>query len=298
MNIKDAFQSCLASHSKISSGKFAPEDFLGHVFPEKDLSASPLINLLSLNVTKAVSPWSFDCNPLDCYLLLYTTGGCGKITINNQVFSLSKASLLFMDCHQRFRLDIALHPWEYQLAMIEGSSLSYFYGLIPKGIAPVIPVLPYCDIPMTFDRLATWRKKNNYNELIVSDLLSHLLTCFMDELLKKTNTPPAAPLYLTEIKKLFDEKFNVIYSLDYLEETFGVSKYRLCREFRQVYGLPPFQYLSKKRIEQAAHLLISTNYRIHEIGSLVGIDNTNHFISQFKKFYKITPLEYKQRMSS
>ena len=298
MNIKSAFLSCLVSCPRAFHEESGAEKFLGYIFPERDLSASPLLNLLSFGTVKASSPWSFDFNLLNCYLLLYTTKGCGKLTVNNQVFSLSEASLLFLDCQQRFRLDIALSSWEYQLIMLEGHSLSYYYELIPKGTTPVIAVLPYSDISMCFERLGLWCKKSSYNELVVSDLLNHLITCFTSELLKESNTPPNVPFYITELKRIFDTKFNDVYTLDRLEEALGVSKYRLCREFKQAYSIPPFQYLNQKRMEYATHLLTSTNYRIHEIGSLTGIDNTNHFISQFKKIYKITPLEYRQRMSS
>lgn len=59
----------------------------------------------------------------------------------------------------------------------------------------------------------------------------------------------------------------------------------------------PAQYLNKRRIEVAKHLLITTDYRIHEVGSMVGIDNTNHFITLFRKYTGATPLEYKQRLA-
>ena len=49
-----------------------------------------------------------------------------------------------------------------------------------------------------------------------------------------------------------------------------------------------------KRIEEAKKLLLTTNDTIHEIGSKVGIHNTNHFINLFKRETGATPLAFKQ----
>lgn len=59
---------------------------------------------------------------------------------------------------------------------------------------------------------------------------------------------------------------------------------------------PPLQYLNEKRVDAAKELLLTTDYRIHEIGSIVGIDNTNHFIYLFKKFTGMTPLTFRRKL--
>ena len=56
----------------------------------------------------------------------------------------------------------------------------------------------------------------------------------------------------------------------------------------------PLQYLQGKKIEAAKSLLLSTDDPIHEVGAMVGIDNTNHFIHLFKKHTGVTPFVYRQ----
>ena len=90
------------------------------------------------------------------------------------------------------------------------------------------------------------------------------------------------------------DRYGENYSLDELENTYSVSKYRICREFSKYYGASPVQYLNHKRIEEAKKLLLTTNDTIHEIGSKVGIHNTNHFINLFKRETGATPLAFKQ----
>ena len=84
------------------------------------------------------------------------------------------------------------------------------------------------------------------------------------------------------------------HSLEYFEQTLGISRYRLCREFSATFHTSPLQYLQGKKIEAAKSLLLSTDNPIHEVGAMVGIDNTNHFIHLFKKHTGVTPFVYRQ----
>ncbi len=106
------------------------------------------------------------------------------------------------------------------------------------------------------------------------------------------HTPGYDPGLSAEIHHLFDTQYGENYSLDELENTYSVSKYRICREFSKYYGASPVQYLNHKRIEEAKKLLLTTNDTIHEIGSKVGIHNTNHFINLFKRETGATPLAF------
>ena len=142
-------------------------------------------------------------------------------------------------------------------------------------------------------------------ELVRDNLMAYAKKChadfrFIDDYIDKDKKRDIysqkllIPDYLREIHHLFDTQYGENYSLDELENTYSVSKYRICREFSKYYGASPVQYLNHKRIEEAKKLLLTTNDTIHEIGSKVGIHNTNHFINLFKRETGATPLAFKQ----
>lgn len=298
MNIKETFAKSLSSPPRLPAGKTA-EDFLGHIYSSQSTDDNPLFRLLSGGSIKALSPYSFDIRSLDCYMLLYTKKGCGKLLIGNHVSTLVHPSLLFLDCHERFRLDIAIEPWEYDVFFITGRDLSYYYNLLPERGPALMPLLPYSEAALCMKHLTSLTGIGTLHaELTVSQLIhTVVIECIRHQL---SETPPPSDIfstYLTDIKDLFDNAFQEDYSLDELEERFHISKYRLCREFGAAFGMTPLQYLNKRRIDMAKHLLLTTNLKVHEVGSSVGIDNTNHFINLFKKFAETTPLEYKQRMT-
>lgn len=298
MNFKSLFLDSLVSPPKLASGEI-PETFLGQIFPpEEEDPSSPLFSLLSCGKIQVSSPWTFDIRSMDCFLYLYTEKGCGKLLLDSQVYSLDANSFLLLDCNQRFRIDIAVEPWNYRIAFAQGTSLAYYRRLFPKEHLSILHTSPYSDLYMHMDRLSKLYPGNRLpQKLMISDLLGHMTTTCISLLLSEVEPVNQIPSYIEEMHMLFEQDFQELYTLDDLEKRFHISKYRLCREFSAAYHISPLQYLNKRRIDMAIHLLLTTDYRIHEVGSMVGIDNTNHFITLFRKYTGSTPLEYKQRMT-
>ncbi|CAI6045774.1 HTH-type transcriptional activator RhaS [Paenibacillus sp. JJ-100] len=55
-------------------------------------------------------------------------------------------------------------------------------------------------------------------------------------------------------------------------------------------------YVYRLRMEKAAYYLRSTSAKVFEIAELVGYNNTAYFIRVFKKFYDLTPQEYRENL--
>lgn len=297
MNFKDTFLNSLISAPKLSADE-QPDKFLGQILPYEDKTPSPTFQLLSCGKIYSHSPWAFDIRPMDCFLYLYTEKGCGKLLLGSQVYSLDANSFLLLDCNQRFRIDIAVEPWNYRIAFAAGSPLAYYRTLFPNERLSILHASTYSDFCMHMDRLLNLYPGNRISQkLIISDLLGHMTANSLALLLNEAGPINQIPSYIEEMHMLFEQKYQQIYTLDDLEKRFHISKYRLCREFSAAYNISPLQYLNKRRVDMAMHLLCTTNYRIHEVGNLVGIENTNHFITLFRKYTGTTPLEYKQRMT-
>lgn len=298
MDFKSAFLHSLISAPKLSM-KENPELFLGEIFPWENEGSSPLLKLLSKGKQSAYFPWSFDIRSMDCFLLLHTENGCGKLLIGSQIYSLDEGSFLLLDCGQHFRIDIAKEPWNYNAAFLAGDTLPYYRRLFPKDRFSILQTCPFSDLTLSMERLlAQFPGECLSRKLMTADLLGHMVITCLSFSLKETENAPKIPPYIEKIHALFDQEFQGFYSLDQLERQFEVSKYRICREFSAAYGISPLQYLNRRRIDIAAHLLLTTGHRIHTVGNMVGIDNTSHFISLFKKYTGQTPLEYKQRMAN
>ena len=297
MNIKSEFIHSLTTPPQLPL-HFHAEDFLGHIYAPESDEQSPLFQLLSGGTIHVSFPFSVQVHSMNCFMLLYTLEGCGKLLINQQGYALTPSTLLLLDCREPFRFDIAIAPWKYQVCFIAGASFPYYYNLLPENKPVLTTLTTYSESALCLTRLLSFIDLNNsFTKLTVSNLINTILTNCITGQLALQETSSQTPGYLTDMKALFDESFDREYTLDDLAKEFNVSKYRLCREFSNAFGMPPVQYLNHRRIQIATQLLLTTDLKIHEVGSRVGIDNTNHFISLFRKIHGTTPLEYKQRMT-
>jgi AraC-like DNA-binding protein len=72
----------------------------------------------------------------------------------------------------------------------------------------------------------------------------------------------------------------------------GLSLRHFMRVFRSEVGMTPLQYLNRYRVEQAKHLLISSDKTMEQIARLVGASNQNYFSYLFRKQTGTTPRDY------
>ncbi|BCJ93211.1 AraC family transcriptional regulator [Anaerocolumna cellulosilytica] len=64
--------------------------------------------------------------------------------------------------------------------------------------------------------------------------------------------------------------------------------------FKDIYGLPPYEYLKKIRMNQAAAFIKTGKYSIGEIASMTGYQNASKFSGAFKDVMGVTPRDYKK----
>lgn len=71
----------------------------------------------------------------------------------------------------------------------------------------------------------------------------------------------------------------------------AMSPTKLKNDFKNVYGLPIYEYYQKNRMLRAKSLLLEGKYTIKEVGIKVGYSNLSHFANTFKKEFGILPSE-------
>lgn len=69
----------------------------------------------------------------------------------------------------------------------------------------------------------------------------------------------------------------------------AMSPSKLKTSFRDVYGLPIYQYFQKHRMNKAKAMLLSQKYNVREVGIDVGFSNLSNFAKAFKKSFDQLP---------
>ena len=75
-----------------------------------------------------------------------------------------------------------------------------------------------------------------------------------------------------------------------LSREVAMSDSKLKKIFKQVFGMPIYEYFQKHRMHKARLMLASGNYSIKDVGYSLGYSNLSNFTLAFKKEFNILPL--------
>jgi|GEM_PF-651520 len=98
---------------------------------------------------------------------------------------------------------------------------------------------------------------------------------------------------IQEAKHFIEHHYDRTITLDDVAKHVHLNASYLSYLFKELTGQKYIDYLTEFRIEKAISLLKSTNYKVHEIGEMVGYENPRYFTLVFKKYAKQSPNEYR-----
>ena len=93
--------------------------------------------------------------------------------------------------------------------------------------------------------------------------------------------------------KYIEEHFGEQITISQLSNLCKVSEAWLSRSFKSEIGITIHNYILNCRMRAAVSMLYDKP--IVDIGYLCGFSDASHFISQFKRYFGMTPLEYKRK---
>ena len=98
-----------------------------------------------------------------------------------------------------------------------------------------------------------------------------------------------------DIKRYIATAFRSPISLSEIASRYGYSEDYTIKLFKKEYGTTPYQYLIKKRLQEAERLLTTTANSVEEISRSVGYNDFSTFYRDFKKRFGISPSEIRQK---
>ncbi|NFA60173.1 AraC family transcriptional regulator [Clostridium sporogenes] len=108
-------------------------------------------------------------------------------------------------------------------------------------------------------------------------------------ILNKTNMEA-----IKEAKFIIDSQIPHSLSCEELSNLVHISLSKLCKGFKNMYGMPVHSYIIDQQLEIAASMLQQGMYNVGEVASLIGYSNMSHFSSSFRKKYGINPKEFQK----
>lgn len=81
-----------------------------------------------------------------------------------------------------------------------------------------------------------------------------------------------------------------------LEKEFGLSKGHICRLFKSITHMTPFEYLNYYRINQSADFLEHSDDEISIIAARSGFNNISYYNRTFQKYMHMTPSGFRKNL--
>ena len=287
--IRNAIQTLKTADSGTGAGSFQPvcyqydRQLLAPARPELYL------RLIAGGRADISAPLALSLRPADCLLILYSLHGRGQLTAGRSVIPLGAGSILLLSCDAGWQLCSALLPWSFRLFFAEGPQLRNFLALIGSPYLTENQKSP--SLASAAEELASCPGHMDRASLIgmhrlLTDMLSDACLSVLPE---DQRARAGIPAYLHDLHAYIHDCENRTFSLAALEALYGISRYRLCREYSAAFHISPLRDFNRIRMDEAKKLLLNTHLQVQEISSRLGYDNINHFIHLFKAQTGFTP---------
>lgn len=100
-------------------------------------------------------------------------------------------------------------------------------------------------------------------------------------------------LYIDKCKDYIAKNLRKDIKVSDIAPAIGISRTYLTHKFSEIEGMTIQQYILKERCEHAANLLRYSDYPLSLISEYFCFASQSHFGSSFKRFYGMTPKEYR-----
>lgn len=102
----------------------------------------------------------------------------------------------------------------------------------------------------------------------------------------------SAPI-IERIKETVEENLCSDKTLAQIADSIGISVYYMSHIFKKQTGMTVVEYRTKKRIEKAEKLLMTTSLSVTEIAFLCGFSSQGYFSERFTQNCGITPTKFR-----
>lgn len=227
------------------------------------------------------------------YMIFFVKSGQMDISVDGERKSVGSRELVIFDCQKPYEYQALTDDLEFYWLLFNGGQSAYFFEqllliyeshMFTTNASDQIEVLfvHLLEISGSMQRLS----ERLYSEKIYS------LLCLL-----AVSESGGEDIFAEVIDKaitFMDCNFNKVLTVDDVASYVGMSTSYFSRQFRLRTGYPPYEYLTRQRINRAKELLVSTNLTVLQIGYETGYNSEDNFIKSFKKKVGVSPNTYRR----
>jgi AraC-like DNA-binding protein len=246
--------------------------------------------------------------------LLSVHSSCMGYSVNGNSIFLEKGDTLFVNSDQ-LHYSYALPPREgrYIIAVMHPRILCSNYAVEAKAILPVTgnKKVPYIhfhngdrDAARIQELMFELQHKAKGNEFLITKVFYEIWEIILDRVNESGQFIPDDMLnqdlhneVLKAMMNYVDKNYMNNITLNEIASSGGISK-SLCNSiFNKYTQMSPIEYIMHFRARKVADLLQAGTFSMSEIAEQTGFSSASYMAETFKRFYMLSPREYKKAMS-
>jgi len=229
----------------------------------------------------------------ECCTVEFVYEGSGSLEIDGVSCRPATNSVYFLHKHSNHRYwPDRQTPWKKMFFVIDGDLMEYLFRAYGIDKIHHIPDCP--ELQKFFDEMMRLRKSG----VAVHQEAAVIFHKFLAEARALVSGGSSClPMEMIELKNFID---------DNLEEKIRVEDYcakihrssaHVIRQFKTHFGVTPYEYLMRRRVESARLLLLYSDLSIKEIASRLRFSDQFYFSNYFKRKTGVSPQHYKKKMN-
>lgn len=221
----------------------------------------------------------------------YIAQGAGILTINGQAYRPEQNCAILLTKHSAhsYAAD-PQNPWQKHWIVFDGP---FMQNMIDSYLPKNSYCFANCNLLPYFHeiRRCVQAQKKDYPRLLES-----LTVILLQMVLQMNRVVTQREASLPEkIRAAIDAQIEGKLSLETICAEFSYSKNHIITLFRNEYGITPYRYFEKKKIEVAKLYLCNTSFTIDEVAQHLSYADRNYFSNCFKKHTGYAPAEYRRK---
>ncbi|MFI8221231.1 helix-turn-helix domain-containing protein [Streptomyces sp. NPDC085932] len=238
------------------------------------------------------SGWSLECpQGLSEHLIHFVISGACTVSVGHEQRRLGSGSILWI----RPGTPFVLRRAEHRQTVVHCLRLTRDPDG-DAGLGPALCVEDAWDLRSTFDLLtAELPSTLPHRDEHIRGLLLVLLTALFRRTQWRPNGGVLSSSARHAIEEFVDSSISARPRVADLARVAGLSPDYFTRVFRRTFGVPPREWMVRRRIQRATLLLDSGNLSVSQVAAALGYTDSFLFSRQFKAVMGIAPQNYRAR---
>jgi AraC-like DNA-binding protein len=227
--------------------------------------------------------------------LMYVTEGKGILVYNGYKYELNKNDLVLLGTNVPYEYYATIEPWSVSWVTFTGHEINFFLNKFDFETIKVVHLHNTELMDMMFSNMVTMLRSKQKNKVyrcspLLYEMILEIFYQTKNSLDRQYQTEDD---YLNTAISYMNQNYQENITLEDIAEAALISPEYLCILFKKHLHMRPFEYLSKKRIQKAKHLLSDTVMPISDVGKAVGYDSNSYFGYVFKKYELMSPTQFR-----